>query len=77
MSKYEKVWDKAMRSGNIFEIRCIFGKIGPETRKFLNGISSVFLFRTLVPTGVPFQNIKNGPKIFAKIDLWKCPKVLL
>ncbi len=58
---------KAMRSGNIFEVRCIFGKIGPTTQKFGSRISSRFLFWTSLPTGVPFRNPKNGPKIFAKI----------
>ncbi len=58
---------KAMRSCNIFEVRCIFGKIGPGTQKIRSGISGRFLFRTLLPTGVPFRNHKNGPKIFAKI----------
>jgi hypothetical protein len=32
-SKICVIQSKAMRSGNIFEVRCIFVKIGPETQK--------------------------------------------
>jgi hypothetical protein len=50
---------KAMHSGSIFEVRCIFAKIGPETQKYRSGISGTFSFRYGSPKLGLFRKSEN------------------
>ncbi len=53
------VYNKAMRSGNIFKIRCIFWKIRSRTQKFWSGISGGFLFWGGGPKFGLFQKVRK------------------
>ena len=67
---------RAVRSANSFEVRCIFGKIRPGTRKFRYENSGTFSFRTWLTTGLPFRKWSGTSENFRENGLQKCPETL-